>query len=280
MKKLMSFCALLLIMSVGVISCGNKISPEDEVRNYGKYFLEKLSANQLDSLKASYPDITKADSIVPVQSDTIIVVESVPGNFDMTLAKGITLKVTRSEDGNISVTESKGLFAFPADKMDIAQKTGLTNDSISDKVLADRMKDKDFFEYINKQVEQKKNSILSFSKRLTVTKSPMYMMDSGSGYYTITNNTDKDIKGSDYNMIFKYTYIGYIPGVGTMPSNTSIEKGKDIPAKGSIRITRYFSGHDGIEFKGIKINIPDEEVIAKYVPFTGKEYQEYLNTKK
>ena len=30
----------------------------------------------------------------------------------MTLAEGITLKLNRSEDGNISVTESKGLFAF------------------------------------------------------------------------------------------------------------------------------------------------------------------------
>ena len=189
---------------------------------------------------------------------------------------GVSLKVGFDEEGNISVAESQGLFAFPTDKVEIAKKTGMANDSISDKDLADRMKDNDFFEYINKQVEEKKNSILSYTKKITVTKSPKYMMDSGSGYYTITNNSDKDIKGSDYSLIFKYTYIG----MGIMSSNIRMEKGKDIPAKGSVRIPKTFSGHDGVALNGIKFNIPEEELLANYIPFTGKEYQEYLDSKK
>lgn len=106
------------------------------------------------------------------------------------------------------------------------------------------------------------------------------MMDSGNGYFTITNNSDKDIKGSDYNIVYKYTYIGYVPGVGMMPSSRRLEKGKDVPAKGSIRIPQGFSGRDAVEIVGIKFNIPEEELLANYIPFTGKEYQEYLDSKK
>lgn len=276
MKKLLSFFALSLILIVIVSSCGKKISPEDEVRNYSKYFLEKLSANQLDSLMDTYADISFADSIVPLQSDTIIIAESTPGNFDVTLMDGVTLKVNRDDEGKITVKESRGLFAFPADKVEIAKKTGMANDSISDKALANRLKDKDFFEFIHNQIEEKKNSILSYTKNLTITKNIAYMMDTGSGYYTITNNTDKDIKGSDYNMIFKYTFIG----MGIVNSSTISEKGKDIPAKGSVRIPKDFTGHHVVEFRGIKINIPEEELLSNYIPFTGKEYQEYLSSKK
>ena len=56
---------VMLFAGIGLLaSCGKKTTPEEEVRNYGKYFVEKLNANQLDSLTASYPDISKADSIV------------------------------------------------------------------------------------------------------------------------------------------------------------------------------------------------------------------------
>ena len=267
----------MLFAGIGLIaSCGKKATPEDEVRNYGKYFVEKLSANQLDSLIDTYPDLSLADSIVPLQSDTIIIAESTPGNYEVTLMDGVALKVNRNDDGKITVTESRGLFAFPADKVEVAKKTGMANDSISDIALANRMKDNDFFEFINKQIEEKKNSLLSYNKKLTITKSPAYMLDTGSGYYTVTNNTDKDIKGSDYNMIFKYTYLG----MGITSSSTRSETGKDIPAKGSVRIPKNYTGHDFVEFKGIKINIPEEELLSNYIPFTGKEYQEYLDSKK
>ena len=153
MKKL--FFLLGVSFMVGgmlLSSCdgGKKLTPEDEVRNYGKNFVEKLSANQLDSLTASYPDLVNAESLVPVQSDTILVAETAPGQFNVTLAEGITLKVNRSDDGNITVTESKGLFTFPDDKIELAKKTGMWDDNLSDDQLNDRLKDDDFFDYLKK----------------------------------------------------------------------------------------------------------------------------------
>lgn len=147
MKKLLfAFLPLMLLCACGVM----KKSPEEEVRNYGKYFVEKLSANQLDSLINSYPDLAKADSIMPIQSDTIIVAETAPGLFDMTLADGIVLKVSRDDGGNITVTESRGLFAFPPDKVEIANKTGMWNKSLNDAQASERIHDEEFFKWLKK----------------------------------------------------------------------------------------------------------------------------------
>ena len=170
------------------------------MRNYGKYFVEKLSANQLDSLKTGYPDIAKADSIIPVQTDTIMVVESAPGQYDMTLAEGITLKVSRSEDGQISVTESKGLFAFPADKVDLAKKTGIWDGNLSDVQLNERIKDEEFFKWLKKVKSIKSSDIIALGRT------------EGDGYWTrgfkyVVNKTDQPIKGSDYQVIKKYGYV-------------------------------------------------------------------------
>lgn len=268
MKKLLSFFALSLILIVIVSSCGKKISPEEEVRNYSKYFLEKLSANQLDSLMDTYADISFADSIVPLQSDTIIIAESTPGNYDVTLMDGVTLKVNRDDEGKITVKESRGLFAFPADKMDIAQKTGMANDSISDKVLADRMKDENFFTSIKNSI----NKIINIGSYHPV-KTPLYMIDSGSGYYPIKNSTNKKIDGSDY----KIRLYEQNPRYG---DNSRLVNGYDIQPNSTYNFEIGFSGFYFIVIKGIKWVIPEEEVIKKYVSFTGNEYQEYLDSEK
>ena len=132
-----AFAAFVMFLS----SCGGKgttpegPTPEEEVRSYGKDFVAKLTAKQLDSLKASYPDIVTADSIATLKSDTILVSETAPEQYDITLAEGVVLKATRSQDGNIEVISSRGLFAFPSDKMEMARKTG--RKIVPDKVVKD-----------------------------------------------------------------------------------------------------------------------------------------------
>lgn len=264
----------MLFAGIGLLgSCGKKTTPEEEVRNYGKYFIEKLTANQSDSLINSYPDIAKADSIMPINSDTLLVVESALGQYDVTLAEGITLKVSRTDDGKILVNESKGLFAFPADKVDIAKKTGMWDENLSDAHLNERLKDEEFFNRI-------KNNTMDVSKIITaskfhVTKYPEYGMDSGKGYFTLTNHSDKPIKGSDYSVSIRHIDDRF-------GSSTWNEKGKDIPANGSIKLSSSFHGHTvGYDFKGIKWNISKDELQKKFrSPYTGKEYQEYLDSKK
>ena len=270
MKKIL----LALLPFMMLCSCGGKeTTPENEVRNYGKYFVEKLSANQLDSLKASYPGIADADSIVPVQSDTILVVETAPGQYDMTLAEGISLKINRSEDGNISVTESKGLFVFPADKVDIAKKTGLWNDNLSDAQLNERMKDEEFFKWLKGTKTIKSSDVIALGKT------------EGDGYWTrgfryVVNKTDQTIKGSDYQVIKKFGYSVFNGEDFDENSGTEVLHGKDIPPRGSVKYEFSCSSHGGEEIKSVKLKLTPEQIQERFAPYTGKEYQEYLNSKK
>ena len=278
MKKLFFLLSVPFMVSGMLLSScdgGKKLAPEDEVRNYGKNFVEKLSANQLDSLTASYPDLVNAESLVPVQSDTILVAETAPGQFNVTLAEGITLKVNRSDDGNITVTESKGLFTFPDDKVELAKKTGMWDDNLSDAQLSERMKDDEFFTWVKNNKDVKTKNIISVGKTIE---------DGGIGdlsdpylcHAILTNNSDVPINGSEYMTKWEYwnSYQEHNP-------TYDYEKGKDIPANGSVRIDWSYGGESEYYLKGIKWNLSPEQLKEKFEkPFTGNEYQEYLNSKK
>lgn len=267
MKKFLFYS--LLLGSI-ITSCGTKTTPEDEVKSYGKYFVEKLSANQLDSLKASYPDIASADSLVKFESDTVIVAETAPGKYDITLDKGATLKASRAEDGTITVAESRGLFAYPTDKVELAKKTGMWADSLNDKQMSERMKDDEFFKHINKTAKSK------ISRLLVIGPQPGF--NDGGGNQSVTNKSDKTIDGADYSVVKALSYRGNYFSPGGV--NYSTVKGKTLKPGESMKHFMNFAPM-GIEyFERIKWKLSDDELIAKYVTFTGKEYQEYLDSKK
>ena len=280
MKKILFFLSISIAFSGMLLnSCGggNKLTSEEEVRNYGKYFVEKLSANQLDSLKYTYPDLTVAESLVPVSSDTIVVVETNPGQYDVTLAKGITLKVRRSEDGKISVIESKGLFSFPSDKVKIAKKTGMWDDKLSDGQLNERMKDKEFFKYIKNKKNLNSKHIIKIGDFYDdypedeIRGSGVY-----EGYQKLTNTTGTEIKGSDYSIVY-YCLSWYGEDEEKW---TEVKPGKTIPAHGSVRVDASSGYHGGCTVEKIKWKLSDAQLQEKFAPYTGKEYQEYLNSKK
>ena len=276
MKKLATILMLFVVIGM-IVSCEKKATPEEEVRNYGEYFVEKVNANQLDSLKSSYPAIAKADSIVSVKSDTIMVMESTPGQYDMTLAEGITLKVSRSDDGSISVTESKGLFAFPADKVDIAKKTGMWDDNLSDAQLNERMKDEEFFKYIQDQNKKKTSNIIKIGKFIETPAEVWDPSNDGIGYQILINQTNTPISGSEYTII-KERYAG---GAGADPSEwIESSKGQDLDANSTIRIKSWQGMHFGSIITSIKWNLTPQELQEKFASFTGNEYQEYLDSKK
>ena len=273
MKRGILFGIAALALTVGACGGGEKkVSPEEEVRDYGRYFVEKLAANQIDSIKATYPDIVKGDSLLPVKSDTIIVVESAPGKFDVTLAEGIILKVNRSEEGDITVAESKGLFAFPEDKVELAKKTGMWDDNLTDAQLAERMNDNDFFEWVSKKIVNSTKNIISIGKTHDDGSNPSGDPDVYRKYVVLTNNTDVPVSGSDYKTKWRWETWEL--------SGNNTESGKDIPPHGSVTIKWKEGGDSGKEITGIKWNLSDQELKAKFASYTGKEYQEYLDSKK
>lgn len=282
MKRLTSILTAFIFIEILILTAcdgSKRITPEEEVRNFGKFFVEKLNVRQLDSLKSSYPDIVKSDSNVPLQSDTIIVVETGPGKFDVTLAEGIILKVNRSNEGDISVSETKGLFAFPADKVDIAKKTGLWDDEISDAQLNERMKDEAFFKYIQDQIKKKTSNIIQIGEFIYSPNVDDMIKDSAipaPGSQTLTNLSDVPLDGSEYTIVKEE----YFCAQGVDERSIKTEKGKAIPKRGSIKIMSEKSNRYENLVKKIKWNLTPEQLQEKFAPFTGNEYQEYLNSQK
>lgn len=282
MKTFNTLC--LLAIGLLIVSCGGekKLTPDEEMRNYGKYFVEKLAANQLDSLTNIYPDIAKADSIAPLQSDTIMVVQTAPGQYDMTLAEGVVLKVNRSEEGNIAVTESKGLFAFPADKVDIAKKTGMWDDKLSDAKLNERMKDEGFFKHTASLMNFDKTKIISIGKAKPHLDEEGIVYGFNDGSQTLTNLTDKTISGKDYSVKIKW-YASWPciddddPG---FDQGYSAKAGKDIPPHGTVTYKLEQGFRENEQIVGISWKLSSEQLKEKFCSFTGNEYQEYLDSKK
>ena len=103
------------------------------------------------------------------------------------------------------------------------------------------------------------------------------------GYQYLTNNTDQEIKGSDYNIIYRYEFIGAhgaIYGIDEIEKGTKTKSGKTIPPRGKVKI--YASdGYHGGE-KAVKINwkLSKEQLAEKFSSYSGNEYQEYLDSKK
>lgn len=271
--------ALAAVTVIGLPSCsgGSKeASPEDQVKESVKYFVEKLSANQLDSVKNIYSEIAMADSIAPIQSDSITVVETGKGNFDVTVAEGITLKVTRSDDGTVKITESKGLFAYPADKIEFAKNTGMWDDALTDAQLNERMKDEGFADYVNNKMSSQTKNIITIGP-----------LNGGSfdTYHTQTlkNNSNVEIRASDY--VINVTEVEYYwndqYGVNEPRESRTTRPGKAIAPNGSTKVSfeTYYGGSSG-EVKGITWKISDEEKARRFAKYTGKEYQEYLDSKK
>lgn len=265
---------LSLLVGISMASC-HKTKPEDEVKSYAKYFVEKVNANQVDSLVATYPDIAKADSLISINSDAIIVTDGdMAREYEVTLAKGVTLTVNRADDGTITVTESKGLFAFPADKTEIAKKTGLWEADLSDATVADRMKDEDFFNYLNKKANT--------SQIITISK--------GSRGYILTNTTSQPISAGDYRIQVRTEEPTYIPGTSAIDEwvkKISYEPGKNIEPNGTAQyygtyeVYSYMMGQttNEKEVTGIKWNLTPEQLKERFASYNGNEYKEYLKTK-
>ena len=294
MKRAITILMLAVPVFGFMTACGgnngkSRLSPESneeagsnenavaDVRNFGKNFAEKASAGEFESFAATYPAITEAESIVPIKGENIIVAETSPGVYQIKFSEGVTLNVTRSQDGTIKIIDSHGLFVFPADKVEIAKKTGMWDDNLSDEQLSERMKDEKFFKYIHDQTKKKTSNIIKIGKFIETPAEVWDPSNDGIGYQILTNQTNTPISGSEYTII-KERYSG---GAGGDPSEwIESSKGQDLDANSTIRIKSWQGMHFGSIITSIKWNLTPQELQEKFASFNGKEYQKYLDSKK
>ena len=137
MKKLL-YSGLSFILLCG---CGGKKSnPDVEVFEFTESFADKLERNDLNSMKFLYPEIMQADSLVNLDKRYITVSQVSPGIYDATLSKDVTLKINLGENGDIKVVESRGLFAFPAQKLKEVKSGAMKNVDLNDVQLQQLIK--------------------------------------------------------------------------------------------------------------------------------------------
>ena len=254
----------------------------DEVIAFAKDFARKLASGTKDAVKDVYPGIANAPALQSLNGDSVIVVPTGAGQFDVTLINGATIKINRSPKGEIRVTDSKGLFKFSSDKVKTAKKTGMWDDNLSDLQMAERMNDEGFFKYVKNKTKAP-SKIVSLGKYI---EGPPTGGSSFFGDQVIVNNTNIPVDGKDYVIV--YRVAGFYEDYGLPNKNgeyagewTETRPGKPIPANGTIKITTGGHGAFGEQIIGVKMKLSSEKIREKFgKPLTGNEYQEYLTTKK
>lgn len=272
MKKVVFTLTAGLAAATLLAGCAD--SKKEQVQSYANK-LARYAAENKDSLVAIYPAAEYAEEIkFTYQPDSITVTPGdTEGSYRADLGNGVYILTQLTDNGEVKLNGTYGLFNYSPDKKEFAKKAGAPIDTMSDASLAkamiiiDNLSSELFKEY----AESRKHAIKNLG--FTTTKDITYMMEEGRGYYTLKNTTDKPIDGSEYTITWEDYYIGF----GVESSKKSTEPGKDIPANGTIRLQTTFTGHGGRSFKSVTMSTPSQEqFFANYTP-TGKEYQNYID---
>lgn len=293
MKKAITLVPMILALLL--FSACNKNA---EVKQFAADFAEKVSKNQVDSVRALYPDAAKCDSFaLAFNADSIQVAETeTAGLYKVTMGNA-NFTVQKTEDGKMTVKESHGLFAYPADRMDLAKKTGQWNSSITDLEFSKRMEDTMFPSWIQSKMADAMKSLVKITKS-NVSKKHIsdYWTSSEKDVCTYTievsNETDQEIGGNDYTISAIETWKYYEDGWADLSfrettkrqSSSKMLTGKPIPAKGSVTYSwnRSFEGSHHFGYKDFDVNATVNFTSNKTsfgYKFTGKEYEEYQNSK-
>lgn len=259
----------MCFVSLLIGGCKKYTSPEEKMKSFVETFRMNVNNNQLDSLKIYYPEIEKADSLLTISLiDNAEILENLssPGSYTIKFNPNIILNTTIDKEGNIHVTDSKGLFAYSPDKMEFAKKTGIYADSLTDVKLAQRMNDEGFISYLDNNAKGLKNKILKIGDYSDLER-------------PIINLTDQPISASDYDVIME-SYERVDIETGEYREWKETVKGKSIPPHGRVYYEAGGGSGGGIDIEDVVIKISLEDLRNRFMKFTGNEYNEYLESKK
>lgn len=274
MKLKFGFILLAAATMVLLPSCKQK--KLHDVKKFAETFAENASANKISMLKESYPGISNADSLhLEYMPNGIMVSEmETPDTYEIMFSPNVRAVAVLGDGGQVYITESRGLFAYPDEKVSLAKRTGLWDDSLNDVDLAKRMHDEGFFNYLAERNKAKTSNILSVGKY----KESSYDLE---GYYPIINNTDQEISGNDYVVNVKETtYDYYYDSWSPKKTVTNTTRpGQRIDPHGSVNIKVYYGDGYDETVTGVTLNMSQEEIRNRFASYTGHEYQEYKNSK-
>ena len=278
----MKYQSFLLTIAMTVML--SALSSCDKSHDQVIEFLTQLQTAQQSGDKGMiaqlYPAAAEADSLsIKFNPETMKVESATSDTLTAELDDGTNLVLVRQANGSLQAVASHGLFAYPADRLDLAQKTGQYKPSLNDAENAQRMTDKEFtdklYEKVMKQVK----------KQITVSEEIVQDNFEGCKLWQITirNGTDMELAAKDYNINIKETSVINIweemRAVEEVRAQTTIP-GQTIAPKGTIQIMHKDGGGAGCVsiYANLIYNLSKEKVMSTY-HFTGNEYEEYLATK-
>ena len=256
-----------------------------EVKQFATDFAAAVQSGNKSEITKMYPGAAAADSLVfafDVEKSQIETQEN--GNIKIVLGEGKDVTIVENENGEgFKVKESHGVFAYSADNLDFAKKTGQWKDGITDEELAKRMNDKDFEKSLIEKFEK------DFSKRFSIVhKVPDSNFDASErqSIYIVKNNSSSQIDGSDYEISIPFCKESYMFDPNPKRWNETRE-GKTISPNGSVSYVEYIViergdfSRSGPVFDGhaIVLKLKGKALFNKYFSSTGNEYEEYLKAK-
>lgn len=269
MKKIFLFAAVCVALS-GMISCSG-----GKAKDFANSFAGYVNAGQLDSVKAVYPT-ADFDSIAPLTTDSIEITEN-DGIYHIEFGSNKWIEAKENEDGTFTVENSKGLAAFPQVKYEIAVSTGMLNDSTPDTKAKELLNDSAYFAWLDDKAAESIQNVLSLNYGKPKLRSSIYSEAvTGTLVCTVTNNSDKEIKGDDYSITYRQVAENSSDGSVPRSSIKRKKKGVDVAPGQSVNIT--LSQRNCVGFKDVSV-VSNNGDFTHYKP-TGKEYQEYLDSKK
>ena len=258
-------------------ACNNS---NNQVRDFAISAAKKFSSNQVDSIRAIYPGAEKIDSFaLDFNPDSLDVEKTeAPNTFKVRFSKNADMVVEMTEDGKMTVKESRGLFAYPADRLDLAKKTGQWQENLNDAEQAIRMADSQFVTWIEDKIAAQ--AVAELKSKVKIVKSDASgMFPTAHGMVVVANESSREISGDEYVVTAKcydvtgFTWSRYYAGSKTLT-------GKPIPAGGQVTYTFTYSlgAYACPPVCSISIRPKLDNIMADY-NFTGEEYEEYQNSK-
>ena len=277
MKKLFFFVPMLALVMLA--SCGDKL--QKQVKNFATDFAQKVSKNQVDSIRAMYPDAAKIDSFaLAFNADSLTVVETeTEGTYKVMFSKDADMLVECGEEGKMTVKVTRGLAAYPAEKMELALATGWISPELNDIQRQERFADTGFTDALaDIAMEQMKKTVVATGWDCTWDN---VMNGLAALYVKVQNNSDQKISANDYTVT---SIVTVRDNWGNVPPQRGHISTLDIKPHQTVRLRVNMDDYPVPESKSqisvnstVNFNLSKEDLLARFYKPTGNEYKEYLN---
>lgn len=265
MKKLSTFSIIAIAMLL-LASC-----TESKMKQFAEEFATAVNNNDKEAIAKMYPDAKVAEKLTIDFNKDSLSVEERADTFVVNLGGDKSLSIVKTEEGELKIADSHGLFSYPKERMDFALKTGWVKPEMSDLKIAEQFADTTFTKYLSqKNVGHIKTQLIIKNINYSLPGDKIYdssyggMVSAVHVTATVINNSEYEISGSDYEVTVAYSGVKSetIPGKDIKPSETHTFtiKAPIAEAIGSASI-RFISS--------------DADMLAKYFTPKGGEYEAY-----